>query len=92
MVKIIGIFLHFSYWILFGQVNPVQLDGLAKKQMYISLNEIFDSFSEKEQNKKTKYGLHMPMLLLTLKMLVEYIFRVKLYNIWLKIQIYFFLF
>ena len=31
MAKFVGIFSHFAYWNVFGQVNAIQIDSLAKK-------------------------------------------------------------
>lgn len=44
MAKFIGIFCHLSYWLVFGHVNPIELDNVAKKQMFVQLYEILMDF------------------------------------------------
>lgn len=44
MAKFIGIFSHLSYWLVFGHVNPIELDSVAKKQMFVQLYEILMDF------------------------------------------------
>ena len=41
MARIIGVVTHFSYWQIFGHLNPVQPDLITKKQMIlISIEQI----------------------------------------------------
>ena len=37
-VKFIGVFLHLSYWSVFGGVNPVQIDLTTKKKMFLIIS------------------------------------------------------
>ena len=37
-VKFIGVFMHLSYWSVFGGVNPVQVDLSTKKKMFLMIS------------------------------------------------------
>ena len=37
-VKFIGVFLHLSYWSVFGGVNPVQIELSTKKKMFLMIS------------------------------------------------------
>ena len=43
-VKFIGVFLHLSYWSVFGGVNPVQIDLTTKKKMFLIISETMEYF------------------------------------------------
>ena len=45
MAKFIGIFAHLAYWLVFGHVNPIELDNVSKKQMFVQLYEILMEFN-----------------------------------------------
>lgn len=45
MAKFIGIFAHLAYWLVIGHVNPIELDEINKKQMFVLLYEMMTSFS-----------------------------------------------
>ena len=49
MGKFIGLFIHFSYWMVFGHINPVQLDTFSKKQILVSMMDLFMSFGLKKR-------------------------------------------
>lgn len=40
MTKLMGVFLHFAYWSIFGNVNPLNIDTSLKKQMYLTMFEV----------------------------------------------------
>lgn len=44
MAKFVGIFLHFSYWQVFGSVSPVQIDPALKHQMFLVMYETLEFF------------------------------------------------
>ena len=44
MARFVGMFSHFAYWNVFGNINPIQIDSLAKKQMYILMYELREYF------------------------------------------------
>ena len=46
-VKFIGVFLHLSYWSVFGGVNPVQIDLTTKKKMFLIISETMEYFELK---------------------------------------------
>jgi len=75
MAKFVGIFLHFSYWQVFGSVSPVQIDPALKHQMFLVMYETLEFFEIQLENKKLWVALCMPMLLLTLKMTAEQLYR-----------------
>lgn len=45
MAKFIGIFAHLAYWLVFGHVNPIELDSASKKQIFVQLYEILMDFN-----------------------------------------------
>lgn len=47
MAKFIGTFSHLAYWLVFGHVNPIELDLVSKKQIFVELYDIFFNFSSK---------------------------------------------
>ena len=74
MVKLLGILIHFAYWLVFGTNSTVQIDGIQKKQMFVAIYEL----SEKLQHSLTDklwYSLGMSMVILYSKMIIEYIFK-----------------
>ncbi|CAD8207060.1 unnamed protein product [Paramecium octaurelia] len=74
MVKLIGLFLHLSYWLVFGVTLPIQIQTLTKKQMYIQMMEIIESFQSFYAPKLWMH-LVMPMILVSLKMATEYLYK-----------------
>ena len=40
-----GVFLHFAYWSIFGNVNPLNIDTSLKKQMYLTMFEVLEYFN-----------------------------------------------
>ncbi|CAD8109525.1 unnamed protein product [Paramecium primaurelia] len=74
MVKLIGLFIHLSYWLVFGVTLPIQIQTLTKKQMYIQMMEIIESFQSFYAPKLWMH-LIMPMILVSLKMATEYIYK-----------------
>lgn len=73
--KLIGIFLHLSYWAVFGGVNPLQIDSGMKKKMFLIITETMKYFELKTEVKKNWITLVQPMILLTLKMALDYFFH-----------------
>lgn len=45
MAKFIGLFAHLAYWLVFGHVNPIEIDNVAKKQIFVQLYEILMFFN-----------------------------------------------
>ena len=45
MAKFVGLFAHLSYWLVFGHVNPIELDSVSKKQIFVQLYEVLMEFS-----------------------------------------------
>ncbi|CAK91052.1 unnamed protein product (macronuclear) [Paramecium tetraurelia] len=74
MVKLIGLFIHLSYWLVFGVTLPIQIQTLTKKQMYIQMMEIIESFQSFYAPKLWMH-LVMPMILVSLKMATEYLYK-----------------
>ncbi|CAD8194163.1 unnamed protein product [Paramecium octaurelia] len=74
MVKLIGLFIHLSYWLVFGVTLPIQIQTLTKKQMYIQMMEIIESFQSFYAPKLWMH-LVMPMILVSLKMSTEYLYK-----------------
>ncbi len=40
----IGVFLHLTYWAVFGGVNPLQIDSSMKKKMFLMISETIKYF------------------------------------------------
>jgi hypothetical protein len=49
MSKFIGLFIHFSYWMVFGHINPVQLDTFSKKQILVTMMDLYMGFGLKKR-------------------------------------------
>ena len=92
MAKFIGLFAHLSYWLVFGHVNPIELDLISKKQIFVQLYEILMEFNAKakvnslifiinvmflKKSQKIWIYITLPLILLTLKMETEFIFRIS---------------
>jgi len=75
MARFVGIFSHFAYWSVFGQVNPIQLDVLSRKQMYVMLYELVENLKDKCAATKFWVSLAFPFVLLSLKVLTDFIFK-----------------
>lgn len=75
--KFIGIFLHLAYWAVFGGVNPLQIDLNMKKKMFLMVSETLKYFELKTETKKFWMTLVQPMVILTLKMGLDYFFHVQ---------------
>lgn len=39
MATLVGLFSHLSYFVVLGQINPIQVDSLAKKQVFVNMME-----------------------------------------------------
>ncbi|KAM3136491.1 hypothetical protein pb186bvf_011449 [Paramecium bursaria] len=74
MVRLVGLFIHLSYWLVFGVTQPIQVQSLTKKQIYVAMMEQIDYFETRFKQKSWMH-LGMPMILLTLKMATEYLFK-----------------
>jgi hypothetical protein len=61
--------------VIFGGVNPIQIDSGRKKKMFLMISETMKYFEIKTENKKTWMILVQPMLILTLKMALDYFFH-----------------
>jgi hypothetical protein len=82
MAKLIGILSHLCYWLIFGSVNPVQIEKSILKQMLINMYELFLNITNMEKNnlnckigKKLENYLLSPMVILTLKLITAWILR-----------------
>jgi hypothetical protein len=72
----VGLLCHLAYWVVFGKVNPIEIDNVAKKQMYMMINEIMEYFALRQAKKLKQWiTLCQPMLILSFKMLAEFIFK-----------------
>jgi len=42
MARLVGLFSHLSYWLIFGTVNPVLIEKSVLKQMLVNIGETFN--------------------------------------------------
>ncbi|KAL4441372.1 hypothetical protein ABPG74_013667 [Tetrahymena malaccensis] len=75
MAKQIGLFTHFCYWVIFSEVNIKTIEMIKKKQIFVQMQEHLAQLKQKLPNFKLWLNLTMPMILLTIKMITEYIFK-----------------
>jgi len=75
MARIIGVVTHFSYWQIFGHLNPVQPDLITKKQMILISIEQINVLRKKVKNVKLWSLFVFPMMILTIRMMSEFILR-----------------
>lgn len=66
---------HLAYWNIFGHLNSLPLDMYHMKQMFISISEIRTNLDLKYQGKRFYHVFVMPMLVLAIRIQVEYIFK-----------------
>lgn len=67
----VGIFVHFAYWIVLGNVNPLQIERNIKKQMYVNLYELQMNFEQHSASNSIWILLEMPLLLICIKSVTE---------------------
>ena len=73
--KLIGLIAHLAYWNIFGHFNSLPLDLYHMKQMFISISTIRTQLDLKFQGKRFYHVFLMPMLVLAIRIQVEYIFK-----------------
>lgn len=73
--RLIGLVSHFAYWCVFSHINQVPLDEYHKKQLFISITQIQSRLEASNIVKKGFTIFKMPMILLAVRALVDYIFR-----------------
>jgi len=78
--RIVGVMLHLSYWLVFGHVNPVQPDELTRQQMIIASMEQMNLLRKRVKNTKVWSLFVMPMILLVIRMNVEFFLRNSYYS------------
>lgn len=75
MSRLIGLIAHFTYWCIFGHINQVPLDEYHKRQLFISITQIQARLEASRANKKVFTIFTMPMIVLAVRALIDYIFR-----------------
>lgn len=83
VARLIGLVAHFTYWCIFGHINQVPLDEYHKRQLFISITQIQSKLESSNIIKKGFTIFTMPMIVLAVRALVDYIFRntyVKFYE------------
>jgi hypothetical protein len=73
--RLIGLVSHFTYWCIFGNINQVPLDEYHKRQLFISITQIQSQLESSNIMKKEFTIFQMPMIVLSVRALVDYIFR-----------------
>lgn len=83
VARLIGLVTHFAYWSVLGHINQVPLDEYHKRQLFISITKIQSKLESSKTIKKIFTVFTMPMILLAVRVFVDYIFRstyVKFYE------------
>ena len=75
MARLIGLTAHLVYWQVFGHVNPKQIEFDTKRQMFVNGYETLHYLRSQIKVQKTWVILNMPLILVCLRMLVEFYFR-----------------
>jgi hypothetical protein len=72
----IGLIAHLVYWNVFGdRLNALPLDTYHKKLLFIQIVQFQSEFEAKYQGKRIFSTLHMPLMILAIRILVELIFK-----------------
>ncbi len=75
VARMIGLIAHLVYWNVFGHMNSLPLDTYHKKLLFIQIAQIQADLDNKYAGKKILSVLHMPMLILCIRILIEIIFK-----------------
>jgi hypothetical protein len=70
-VRLIGLMSHFCYWTVFGHLHTEPIERDYFQAMFVSILHLY---FEAEQEAKSNLQLHMALLLLVLRVEVDYIF------------------
>ena len=73
--RLIGLFAHFSYWLLFTPVNTLPIDTFHLKQIFVSILHSLAQFEMKHVKNKLFANFVMPMLLLSVRIQIEGVFK-----------------
>jgi hypothetical protein len=73
--RLIGLLSHFVYWVVFGIVNTSPLSNFHLKQLFISIMQAISDIEKRQDKKKLFACFIMPLLLLTIRLEVESIYR-----------------
>ena len=75
IARMIGLIAHLVYWNVFGHLNSLPLDTYHKKLLFIQIAQIQADLDNKYAGKKILGVLHMPMLILCIRIIIENIFK-----------------
>ena len=81
--RVIGICLNLIYWVVFGNINRVQIDQISKQYMYIKLLKEIQSIQNNYSDKHLCNKVFIPMLILIVRIECENVLNrkfVKLFN------------
>ena len=81
--RIIGICLNLIYWVVFGNINRIQIDQISKQYMYIKLLKELQSIQSNFSDKHLCNKVFIPMLILIVRIECENVLNrkfVKLFN------------
>mmetsp|Transcript_26323 Transcript_26323/g.26239 ORF Transcript_26323/g.26239 Transcript_26323/m.26239 type:complete len:315 (+) Transcript_26323:892-1836(+) len=73
--KLTGLICHIAYWAIFGQYNKIPLDESFKQILFVEVSKIQSSIASQYQGSYLYTSLVMPILLLSLRIEVDAIFR-----------------
>lgn len=73
--RLIGLLSHFIYWVVFGHMNPNPLSAFHLKQLFISIMQCISLIEKENDSKKVFCSFIMPMILLTIRLEIETIYK-----------------
>jgi hypothetical protein len=76
--RLIGLISHFSYWVIFGHLNQQTqpLSHFHLKQLFISILQSVTSIEKRQSHRKKIFSCFlMPLVLLTIRLEIESIYR-----------------
>lgn len=75
--RLIGLICHFVYWVVFGHLNSQTqpLNHFHLKQLFISILQCVTDIEKRQERRKIFTCFIMPLILLTIRLEVESIYR-----------------
>lgn len=76
MARMIGLVCHLVYWNLYGdRLNKLPLDAYHKRLLFIQISQILGEVESRYGGKRVFAVLHMPIIILAVRMVVEITFK-----------------
>lgn len=75
MAKFIGLIIHFIYWSVFANFNELPIDSYHKTLIFLTIQKVLSELSAKYKTRKMYTTLSMPMIVLSIRIIIDGIFR-----------------